>query len=75
MVDSPFIVPPAAEEAARIRKLILLRFTLIALLASALIVMVLPIHLPLPVRLAAAGGDVIGALIVFVAWRQASPPR
>jgi len=46
--------------------------TIVFLAVAALLVLLLPLKLPLPVRLAVAGTDIIAALIVFVAWRQQS---
>lgn len=75
MANSPFVPPPSAEDAALARRRTLLRVTVVTLIASGVIVLALPLRLPLPVRLAAAGTDIIAALVVFVALRQARPPR
>ena len=45
--------------------------TIAILLIAIVLVLILPIKLPFPLRLAVAGTDLIAALVVFVAWRQA----
>ncbi len=47
--------------------------TIAFLAVAAGLVLILPISLPLPVRLAVVGTDIIAALVVFVAWRQQRP--
>ena len=50
----------------------ILAATLVILALAVVLVLVLPMKLPFPLRLAVAGTDLIAALIVFVAWRQAA---
>ena len=57
------------------RKKKLLAATIVFLAISAALVLLLPLKLPLPVRLAVAGTDIIAALVVFVAWRQQGTDR
>ncbi|HTJ78742.1 MAG TPA: hypothetical protein VL357_07070 [Rariglobus sp.] len=53
----------------------LLGATIVILGLAAILVLLLPLKLPFPLRLAVAGTDVIIALMVFVAWRQSGSSR
>ncbi len=53
-------------------RLRLLRVAMWFLLGAALIVLVLPISIPLPLRLAVASTDLVAAAVVWLAWRQRS---
>jgi len=59
---------PRALQAAR-RKVMLIAAVCFLLLA-AVVILVLPIRLPLPVRLAVAGTDLIAAAIIGLLLRQ-----
>jgi hypothetical protein len=57
-------VPTPAES------LRLLRVAMWFLLGAALLVLVLPLPILLPLRLAVASTDLIAAAVVWLAWRQ-----
>lgn len=60
--------PPQALPWLRKRSTLVIIFG--ALLTSAVLVLVLTLRLPLPARLAVAGGDVIAAVMVALVLRQ-----
>lgn len=61
---------PRAVQAAR-RK-VMLAAAVAFLLLAALVILVLPVRLPLPLRLAVAGTDLIAAAIIALLLRQQS---
>ncbi len=68
---SPFSSPPSQAPApSGLRKRSTLLIILVALIASAVLILVLPLRLPLAARLAVAGGDLIAAIMIAFVLRQ-----
>ena len=68
MRPNPFTPDPGDQ--ARARQRFMLQVTVTILVVSALLVLLLPIQLPRPVRLAVVATDLLAAAIIWLLGRQ-----